>query len=120
QTVVGVTTDLAHAIAALLGLLVDVPRELLATIVGQRRDRNPNHLAVVGWIEAEIRTADRLFNRPHQRRVEWLGNDERRLGNGERRNLIDRDLGPVGLDVNAVEQTDSGTAGADVGHVTAD
>ena len=34
--------------------------------------------------------------------------------------LVDRHLGAVGLDVDAVEQADRGAAGADVRHVPAD
>ena len=63
QPLVRVAADLADDVASLLGLLVDVPRKFLAALVGQRRNRNANDLAVVGRIEPEVRGADRFLDR---------------------------------------------------------
>ena len=48
QPVVGVAADLADAVAAFFGVLVHELRELLAALLGQRRDRDADDLAVVG------------------------------------------------------------------------
>ena len=71
-------------------------------------------------LRPEVRRADRLLDRGHQRRVERLRDDQRRLGDRQRRHLVDRHLRAVGLDVNAVEQADGGAPGADVRHVAPD
>ncbi len=47
QPVVRVAADLADAVAAFFGQLVDVPGQLLAALFGERRDRNADDLAVV-------------------------------------------------------------------------
>ena len=60
QPVVGVAAHLPDGVAALLGVLVHEARHLLAALVGQRRDRNADDLAVVGGIEAEVGAADGL------------------------------------------------------------
>ncbi len=103
QAVVGVAPHLAHAVAAVLAQLVHVLRQLLAALLGQRGQRDAHHLAVVGRIEAEARGTDGLLDRAQLRRVERLRHDERRLGNREARDLVERHLGSVGLDVHAVQ-----------------
>ena len=55
-----------------------------------------------------------------QRRIERLRDDQRRLGHRQRRDLIERHLRAVGLDVHAVEERDRRAAGAHAGHVVAD
>ena len=112
QAIVGVAADLPDAVAALLGQLVDVPRELLAALLGERRNRDAHDLAVVGRVQAEAGGADRLFDRAELRRVERLRDDQRRLGNRQAGELVERHLRAVGLDVHAVENRHRRAAGA--------
>ena len=111
QPVVGVAAHLADAVAALLGQLVDVARQLLAALFGERRERDAHDLAVVGRVQAEIGGANRLLDRAELRRVERLRDDQRRLGNREAGDLVQRHLRAVGLDVDAVENRDRRAAG---------
>src|SRR3954454_18094300 len=53
QAIVGISPYLADAVATLLAQLVDVLRELLAALLGERRQGNADDFAVVGWIQAE-------------------------------------------------------------------
>jgi hypothetical protein len=58
------TAPLAHTDLVLLGQPCDVLDQLLAALLGQRRDRAADHLAVVARREAEVRGLDRLLDRP--------------------------------------------------------
>ena len=103
QPIVGVAADDAHGVARLLGHLVDVAGQFLAALVGERRDGDADDLAVVVRVQAEVRGADGLLDRAHQRRVERLRDDHRRLGHRERGHLVERHAGAVGVHVDRVE-----------------
>ena len=72
QPVVGVAADLPDGVAAVFGVLVDEPRHLLAPLLGQRRNRHAEHLAVGRRVQPEVRLLDAALDRAHQRRVERL------------------------------------------------
>ena len=112
EPVVGVTPDRADVVAALFGHLVDVPRQLFAALVGQRRDGNAQHLAVAGRIEAEVGQTNRPLERRHQRWIERLRHDQRRLGNRERGHLVEGHLRAIRLDVHVLEQSGRRAPGA--------
>ena len=112
QPVVGVAAHLADAVAPLFGVLVHQLRQLLAPLLGQRGNRNADHLAVGGRIQAEVGAADGAFDRGDQRRIERLRDDHRRFGNRQRRHLIERHHRAVGLDVHGVEDRHRRAAGA--------
>ena len=48
----------------LLKHFVEVLHHILAALLGESRHRDPDHLAVILRIEAEVRVADSLFERP--------------------------------------------------------
>src|SRR5580700_3114611 len=58
-----VATDIAHGHARFLGLAMDHFHEILAPLLGELRDRDPDHLAVVARVEAEVALLDRLLDR---------------------------------------------------------
>ncbi len=62
----------------------------------------------------------RLLDRRQLRRVERLGDDERRLRNRQAGDLIERHFRTVGLDVHAIQDRDGRTAGADAGKLVLD
>jgi len=112
QTFVRVTAGIADDVAAFLGLLVDVTRQLFEALVGQRWNRNADHLAVIRRIQAEVGRADRFLDLLHGRGIERLRHDQRGLGHGQRRDLIDGHSRSVGVHVYAVEQAHGGAPGA--------
>src|SRR4030095_5415691 len=73
EPLVRIASRLTHRVAALFGLLVDVTRQLLATIVGQSRNGYTYHLAIVGRVEPEVRAADRLLDGAHPGGITRLG-----------------------------------------------
>ena len=54
EGVVHVTAGASHAVAALLGQRVDDAGHLLPALVGQGRNRDPHHLAVVARVQSEV------------------------------------------------------------------
>ena len=62
EPVVGVAADLAHGIAPFLGVLVHDPRQLLAALLGERGDRNPDDLAVRRRVETEVALLNRALD----------------------------------------------------------
>ena len=63
QPLVGVAPHLAHAVAAFLGQLVDVARQLLAAFLGERRHAESGPPCRRSRVQAEIRGADGLLDR---------------------------------------------------------
>ena len=82
-------------------------------------NRDAHHLAVVGRVQAEVRRADRLLDRAELRRIERLRDDQRRLGNRQAGQLVERHLRAVGLDVDAVEDRHRRAAGPHAGQFVA-
>ena len=64
QVVHAVAADVAHRDAALLGEAVDDLHQLLAALLGQLGDREPDQVAVVGRRQAEVGLQDRLLDLP--------------------------------------------------------
>src|SRR5215212_3718435 len=62
QFVVAVAADVAHGDAPLLHALVHHLCQVLATLLVELRQRQPDHAAVVGWGDAEIGFLDRLLD----------------------------------------------------------
>ena len=69
----------------LLGLLPDLFHEQFAALLGQRRDRQENLLAVVRGGKADIGIDDRLFDRFDHLLVPRLDQDRLRIGYGDAR-----------------------------------
>src|SRR5262245_37934377 len=104
----------AHGDAEVLGHLLHVLDELLPPLLGERRNRDPDELAVVLRVEAEVRGLDGLLDRHHRALVEGLDDDERRLRHRERGDLAQWRPRAVVVDHDAVEQLGGGAAGAHV------
>ena len=94
--------------ARLLGHRMRLLRQVLAPILGQRRDRNPDDLAVGLRVQAELRLADRALDLHGHLRVPRRRHDQGRVRNREVGDLVDRDVGPVGRDEDAVEHSQVG------------
>ena len=104
EVVHDVPADVAHGDPPLLGHVADDLDELLAPLLGQLRDRQADHLAVVRRRQAEVGLLDRPLDRLQRARVERLDGQEARLGRVDRRELLERRLLAVVVDLNAVQQ----------------
>src|SRR5262249_21600172 len=97
----------AHVADRDLALLRHVPDdldEILAPLLGQLRDRQADQLAVVRRRQAEVGLLDRPLDRGDRVRVERLDRQHPRLGRADRRQLLERRLLAVVVDLAAVEQ----------------
>src|SRR5579862_5947362 len=99
-----VTPHVSHRDTPLLRHVAHELHELLAALLGELRDRQANHLAVVRRREAEIRLHDRLLDTLERRRVERLDREQSRLGRADRRHVLERRRGAVVVDLDPVEQ----------------
>ncbi len=107
-----VAAHVAHGDASLLGHLPHELDELLAPLLGQLRDRQPDQLAVVRRRQAEIRLEDRLLDLLDRRRVERLDRQHPRLRRVDRREVLERRRRAVVVDRDPVEQRRRRAAGA--------
>src|SRR6185312_9981712 len=106
-----VAPDIAHRDAALLRHLPDDLDEVLAPLLGELRDRQPDQLAVVRRRETEVRLLDRLLDRLDRGRVERLDRQHARLRRVDRREVLERRGRAVVVDRDAVEQRRRRAAG---------
>src|SRR5215210_7707576 len=113
QMLVGVAPYVPNRDLAVLRDLADDLDELLAALFGQLRDRKPDHLAVVRRCQAELRFLNPALDRLQRARVEGLDREQPRLGDVDRRQLLERGRLPVVVDLDAIEQRRRGTPGAD-------
>src|SRR6478735_6160134 len=108
-----VAAHVAHGDLPLLRHVAHDLDELLAPLLGQLRDRQPDQLAVVRGREAEIGLLDRPLDRRDRVRVEGLDRQQARLRRADRRELLERCLLAVVVDLDAVERGRRGAAGAE-------
>src|ERR671924_683453 len=87
--------------------------ELLAPLLGELRDRQPDDLAVVGRVEPEVGLLDRALDRRERAGIERLNGQHPRLRNVERRELVERRLLAVVVHSHAVEQRSRRAPGTD-------
>ena len=99
-----VTSNVANRDAALLGQMADDLDELLAALLGELGNRQPDDLAVVRGVQPEVGLQDRPLDRLHRARVERLDREQARLGDVDRRELLDRRLLAVVVDRDPVEE----------------
>src|SRR6266849_835565 len=92
---------------------VDVLGELFSAVFGEGRNRNANKTAVIGWIQAEIRSANRFFDWSNERNIVGLDSNESRVGSSELCDLIYRSRRSVIFDLDIIENGDRSSAGPD-------
>ena len=97
-----------------LGLLPDLFHEQFAALLGQRRDRQENLLAVVRGGKADIGIDDRLFDRFDHLLVPRLDQDRLRIGYGDARDARYGGHRAVVVHHDAVQNVRRRLAGADV------
>src|SRR6185437_3637111 len=92
---------------------------ILAPLLGELGDRQPDELAVVRRRQAEVRLEDPPLDVLHDALVERRDREHARLGDPDRGQLVDRHLGAVRGHLHAVEQRRRGPARAHGGELVA-
>ena len=100
-----VPADVADRDLAVLGDAAHDLHQLLAPLLGQRRDRQADDLAVVRWRQPEIGLLDRALDRLHRAGIERLDGQEARLGSSNRGQALQRSGSAVVVDAHAVEES---------------
>src|SRR6185503_3435174 len=117
QHLEGVAPVVADGDPVVLRDLLHVLDQLLPPLLGERRDRHANDLAVVLRREAEIGGVDRALDRGERRLVVGLDHEERRLRGVDLGHLVERRARTVVLDEEPVEELRVRASGADVPEV---
>src|SRR5438067_9062202 len=115
-----VAADVADRDARLFRLLPDELHVLAPSLLGQRRDGDADHLAVVRRVEALVARAQRLLDRADLALVVNLDDEQPWLGSADLRELIERGRRAVVRDHDLVDERRVGAAGSDVGELRAE
>src|ERR1700722_13682298 len=99
-----VPADVAHRDARFLGLAVNHLDQLLAPLLRELRDGDPDHLAVVARVEAEIALLDRLLDGTERAAVVGRDDQHARLGNADPGDALKWRRGSVVVDVQPLQQ----------------
>src|SRR5262245_48401772 len=98
---------------ALLGPGLHHLHQTLAAVGGELGKGEPDHRAVVRWIDAEIALLDGLLDRLHRALVVRRDHEDLRLGHREARELLQRHVGAVVVDLQLLDQRGRRPPGAD-------
>src|ERR1035437_8329086 len=99
-----VATDVADGDAGLLDLVLDDLDQLLATLLGQRREWDPDDLAVVAGIESELGFLEFLLDRGYRAAIVGLDHQQPWLRGMHLGQLLQRGRGTVVVDVDPLQQ----------------
>src|SRR5262245_31157177 len=113
ELVGGVAADVPDLDPGLLHPLVDDLDEVLATIFGERRDVQPDDGPVDVGNEPDVALLDRLLDRAQDAPVPGLDHDLVRLRHADPGELVERRLGPVVVDRQALHERRRRAAGPD-------
>src|SRR5262245_20326448 len=97
EHVEAVAADVAHGDPRGLGIFMGDLDQLLAPLLVELRDAQPQHLPFGRGIEAEIGGLNGLLHGVHHRAVPDLDGNQPRLGHAHGRELVERHVGAVGL-----------------------
>ena len=101
-----------------LHALVDELDQVPATLLCERRDVEPHDGPVDVRRQADLALEDALLDRTERAPVPRLDDDGVRFGHADAGQLVERRLGAVVLDRDALDQRSCGAAGADRGQLT--
>src|SRR5262245_315215 len=113
ELVVGVAATLANGHPPLFRHLAHGLGELLAALLGQRRNHQANHLAVVHGGDPEIGGHQGFLDGLELPRLPGLDADGPGVGYGDRGHLVERREGPVVVDAEAIEEARRSPSGPD-------
>ena len=89
--------------------IVNLFRQLFASLFGERRNWNAHELAIVGRVETEISSTNCFFNCANLRLIPWLDGEHLWFGSVNRSQLAERRHGAVIIDQDRIEQANSGS-----------
>src|SRR5690348_3754832 len=115
----GLGARVADRHPTLLGEAMHHLHQLLAALLGERRERDANHVPVVGRREAQVRRQNRLLDRLHQTLVPGLDGQEPRFRRRHARHLVQGHLVSVGVHAHQIEQRGGRLAGPYRGELAA-
>src|SRR5579875_898979 len=110
-----VAAHMTHGHPCVFRIFVRDLDEFAATLLVELGNPQPDHLSLGRRRETEIRVDDGLLDRVHQRAVPDIDADKARLGHAHRRDLVERHLRAIGVDVDRVEQMRRGASGTQAG-----
>ena len=95
--------DVANRRPVVFQDLMNVFGVLLAPLLGERRNGNPDHASVVGGIQIQIRRPNSFVDRSDQRDVIRLDGDQRWIRSGKLSDLVYGSGSAVVVDLNIVQ-----------------
>src|SRR5579884_1705678 len=105
QVVHDVAADVADRDAALLGDVADDLDQLLATLLGQLRQHEADHRAVVARRQPDVGLLDRPLDRLDRALVVRLDRQHPSLRRADRGQLLEGGQRPVVVDLDAIEES---------------
>src|SRR5262245_58303616 len=117
EMVDAVAPDVPHGDPPFLGQVADHLDQLLAPLLRQRRDRQPDDLAVIRGRQAQVRLLQRALDRLDRARVVRLDREQPRLGHVDGGELVQGGLLTVVVHPNPVEKRCRGAPGPDRGEL---
>src|SRR3990170_3065297 len=115
--------ELVHLADETVGELLDrllrahVLAELLAALLGERRQRHADHAARGRRVQAQVGLADGLLDRGHHALVPGRHAERARIAHGDTGHLTERGLVAVVVDADALEQPRMRPSGADLAEI---
>ena len=108
-----IAAEVADLDPGLLHPLVDDPDEVLATLLGERRDVEPHDRAVDVGHQPDVALGDRLLDGAQDAAIPGLDDDLVRLRDADPGELVERRGRAVVLDVDALDERRRGATGPD-------
>jgi len=112
-----VASHVADRDAALFGPVLDDLHQLSAALAGELGKHKADDGAVVVGGDAEVAALDRPLDGLDRRLVVRVDHEDTGFGDAEAGDLLDRDLGAVGVDLELVHQRRVGPSGPDAGEL---
>src|SRR3712207_5953910 len=106
QLIMAVAADVPNGDAPFLHTLVHELGQLLAPLLVDLRQRQPDHVTVVGRRNTQVGLLDRLLDHAERATVPGLDRQQARLRHGYGGELIDRHRRAVVVDADVVDETD--------------
>src|SRR5207248_7178988 len=117
ELVAGGAPQVAYGDAAFLGLVLHDLHKLLTPLLGELRERQADDLAVVGGVDTEVGVLDGLLDGLHRVLVVGLDDEKSSLGHVEARQLLQRHLGAVIVDLQLLDKRRRRSPGAHAGEL---
>src|SRR5437868_5832107 len=109
----GIPAAVPHCYPGFLRALMDLLHQLLAAILRQLGQHEADDLAVIGWIDAQVRLLDGFLDRTEHAAVPRLDQHHAGIGSADIGHAIDRRRRAVVVHLDSIEQSWTSPTGAD-------